>query len=60
MSAARERLVNEPILDVQCSFSVTTTRVPPTAWTITGGTPEENARLVEALRTVLGTGAARS
>ena len=77
MSAAWERLVNEPILDIhpyqpgkpieelEQLLKLGVIVRPMTSFgleralRITVGTPEENARLVEALRTVLGKGAVR-
>ena len=56
MSTPRERLTNEhgAIVRPMTSFGL------EGALRITIGTPEENARPVEALRTVLGQGTARS
>jgi histidinol-phosphate/aromatic aminotransferase/cobyric acid decarboxylase-like protein len=66
MSTAWERLASEPVLDIhpyepgKPIVRPMTSFGPERALRITVGTPEENRRLIEALRTVLGARAARS
>ena len=60
MSIAWERLANERILDIHPYQPGKPVEELERALRITVGTPEENARLVAALRTVLGNEADRS
>ena len=60
MSASWERLVNEPILDIHPYQPGKPIEEVERALRITVGAPEDNARLIDGLRAMLGKGGARS